>query len=70
MHLKWFKGRAVPEVVSQIRKELGPEAVILHSKRSRGWGRSGDPGRRRADPRRRRSGGARAGPRAGAGRGR
>jgi flagellar biosynthesis protein FlhF len=38
MHLKWFKGRAVSEVVSQIRKELGPEAVILHSKRSRGWG--------------------------------
>ena len=37
MHLKWFRGRGIPEVVSQIRKELGPEAVILHSKRSRGW---------------------------------
>lgn len=38
MHLKWFKGRAMPDVVSQIKRELGPEAVILHSKSSRSWG--------------------------------
>ncbi len=38
MHLKWFRGRAVPEVMSQIRKELGEDAVILHSKSTRAWG--------------------------------
>jgi len=38
MHLKWFRGRAVPEVMRRIREELGPEAVILHSKHSRPWG--------------------------------
>lgn len=38
MHLKWFKGRAMPDVVSQIKRELGPEAVILHSKSLRAWG--------------------------------
>jgi flagellar biosynthesis protein FlhF len=38
MHLKWFKGREVPEVMRQVREELGPDAVILHSKTARPWG--------------------------------
>src|SRR5262245_39752785 len=38
MHLKWFRGRAVPEVMSQIRKELGEDAIILDSKSARPWG--------------------------------
>ena len=38
MYLKWFRGKAVPEVMGQIRRELGSEAVILHSKQSRTWG--------------------------------
>ena len=32
MRLKRFKGRRVPEVVRQVRRELGPEAVILHTR--------------------------------------
>jgi flagellar biosynthesis protein FlhF len=32
MHLKWFKGTSVAEVMDQIRAELGPDALILHSK--------------------------------------
>jgi flagellar biosynthesis protein FlhF len=38
MHLKWFKGRQMPEVMRRVREELGPEAVILHSKAARPWG--------------------------------
>ncbi|HTY79020.1 MAG TPA: hypothetical protein VMI34_14450 [Candidatus Bathyarchaeia archaeon] len=38
MHLKWFKGRAVPDVMRRVREELGPEAVILHSKSVHPWG--------------------------------
>jgi len=38
MHLKWFKGQQVPEVMRRVRAELGPEAVILHSKTARPWG--------------------------------
>ena len=38
MHLKWFKGRQMPEVMRRVREELGPEAVILHSKTARPWG--------------------------------
>jgi flagellar biosynthesis protein FlhF len=37
MHLKWFKGREVPEVMRRVREELGPDAVILHSKTARPW---------------------------------
>ena len=32
MQLRRFKGKALPEVVAQVRAELGPEAVILHTK--------------------------------------
>jgi flagellar biosynthesis protein FlhF len=32
LRLKRFKGRRVPEVVRQVRRELGPEAVILHTR--------------------------------------
>lgn len=38
MHLKWFRGRRMPEVMRLVREELGPEAVILHSKSTRPWG--------------------------------
>ena len=38
MHLKRFKGRQMADVMRQVREELGPEAVILHSKPSRPWG--------------------------------
>jgi flagellar biosynthesis protein FlhF len=38
MYLKWFRGKAAPEVMGQIRRELGPEAVILHTKHARRWG--------------------------------
>ena len=38
MHLKWFKGRAVLDVMRRVREELGPEAVILHSKFVHPWG--------------------------------
>ena len=32
MHLRRFKGKELPEVVAQVRAELGPDAVILHTK--------------------------------------
>jgi flagellar biosynthesis protein FlhF len=32
MQLKRFRGRHLPDVMRQIREELGPEAVILHTK--------------------------------------
>ena len=32
MQLKRFKGRHVPDVVQRVRAELGPEAVILHTR--------------------------------------
>jgi flagellar biosynthesis protein FlhF len=35
MHLKWFKGKTVSEVMDQIREDLGPDALILHSKAAR-----------------------------------
>lgn len=35
MQLKRFKGKELPEVVRQVREELGPEAVILHTKAAR-----------------------------------
>lgn len=38
MHLKWFRGKAVPDVMRQVREELGPEAIILHSKQRKAWG--------------------------------
>src|SRR5262249_8305223 len=38
MHLKWFKGRAVIDVMRRVREELGPEAVILRSKFVHPWG--------------------------------
>jgi flagellar biosynthesis protein FlhF len=38
MHLKWFRGRAVPDLMQQIRQELGPDALILHTKSSAPWG--------------------------------
>ncbi len=38
MHLKWFKGRAVLDVMRRVREELGPEAVILRSKFVHPWG--------------------------------
>ena len=34
MQLRRFRGKALPEVVAQVRAELGPEAVILHTKES------------------------------------
>jgi flagellar biosynthesis protein FlhF len=40
VQLRRFKGKALPEVVAQVRAELGPEAVILHTKEApRGFGR-------------------------------
>jgi len=38
MQLKWFRGKEVPAVMRRVREELGPEAVILHSKQRRPWG--------------------------------
>src|SRR5262249_62224166 len=38
MHLKWFKGRAFTDVMRRVREELGPEAVILHSRSVHPWG--------------------------------
>jgi flagellar biosynthesis protein FlhF len=38
MHLKWFKGKSVSDVMDQIRDDLGPDALILHSKPSRARG--------------------------------
>ena len=35
MQLKRFKGKELPEVVRQVREELGPEAVILHTRAAR-----------------------------------
>ncbi len=35
MHLKRFKGAELPDVMRRVRDELGPEAVILHTKPSR-----------------------------------
>jgi flagellar biosynthesis protein FlhF len=32
MHLKRYSGASVPDVMRQIREELGPEAVILHTR--------------------------------------
>ena len=32
MRLKRFKGRHVPDVVQRVRRELGPDAVILHTR--------------------------------------
>jgi len=32
VQLRRFKGRELPEVVAQVRAELGPQAVILHTK--------------------------------------
>ena len=39
MQLRRFKGKALPEVVAQVRAELGPDAVILHTKEGRGFSR-------------------------------
>src|SRR5207247_9591874 len=39
VQLRRFKGKALPEVVAQVRAELGPEAVILHTKEGRGFSR-------------------------------
>jgi flagellar biosynthesis protein FlhF len=40
MHLRRFSGRALPEVMGEVRKTLGPDAVILHARTSRrGWRR-------------------------------
>ncbi len=40
MQLRRFKGKALPEVVAQVRAELGPEAVILHTREApRGFSR-------------------------------
>jgi flagellar biosynthesis protein FlhF len=40
VQLRRFKGKALPEVVAQVRAELGPEAVILHTRESpRGFSR-------------------------------
>jgi flagellar biosynthesis protein FlhF len=38
LQLKRFKGRQLPEVVRQVREELGPDAVILHTRSSRPGG--------------------------------
>ncbi len=38
MYIKRFKGTQLPAVVRQVREELGPEAVILHTKTSRSRG--------------------------------
>ena len=35
MQLRRFKGRALPDVVRQVKAELGPNAVILHTKAER-----------------------------------
>ena len=40
MQLRRFKGKALPEVVARVRAELGPDAVILHTKEApRGFSR-------------------------------
>lgn len=35
MQLRRFRGRALPEVVRRVREELGPEAVIVHTRAAR-----------------------------------
>jgi flagellar biosynthesis protein FlhF len=32
MRLKWFKGRQLPDIMRQVRRELGEDAVILHTR--------------------------------------
>jgi flagellar biosynthesis protein FlhF len=40
VQLRRFKGKALPDVVAQVRAELGPEAVILHTREApRGFSR-------------------------------
>jgi flagellar biosynthesis protein FlhF len=40
MYLRRFSGRALPEVMREVRETLGPDAVILHARTSRrGWRR-------------------------------
>jgi flagellar biosynthesis protein FlhF len=40
VQLRRFKGKALPEVVARVRAELGPDAVILHTKEApRGFSR-------------------------------
>lgn len=38
MQLKRFRGKELPDVMRQIREELGPDAVILHTKQGRSRG--------------------------------
>lgn len=38
MQLKRFKGRELPDVMRQVREDLGPDAVILHTKTARPGG--------------------------------
>jgi flagellar biosynthesis protein FlhF len=38
MHLRRFRGRRLPDVMRRIREELGPDAVILHTRTTRGGG--------------------------------
>jgi flagellar biosynthesis protein FlhF len=47
MQLRRFRGKELPDVMRQIREELGPDAVILHTKQARPRGLlrfSGDAG--------------------------
>jgi flagellar biosynthesis protein FlhF len=37
MQLRRYKGRQLPDVMRRIREELGPDAVILHTRHPRGW---------------------------------
>jgi flagellar biosynthesis protein FlhF len=38
MQLKRYKGKEVPEVLRQVRGDLGDDAVILHTREARPWG--------------------------------
>jgi flagellar biosynthesis protein FlhF len=38
MQLKRYRGREVPEVMRQVRGDLGEDAVILHTRQARPWG--------------------------------
>jgi flagellar biosynthesis protein FlhF len=38
MQLKRYKGKEVPEVLRQVRGDLGDDAVILHTRQARPWG--------------------------------
>ncbi len=37
MIVRCFEGRSIPEVMERVRREMGEDAVILHTQQRRGW---------------------------------